>query len=599
MSIRARGRPGIRLNALDYASRFFEALDTPVSLGCALRLKYGEHAQLVQMSIRPEDYRTTHDFQIDYQAVKLLSKYPFLDTGIDREAVALQKFRDAEALCKETNQRFRDREHGHLLGDRVERVLSYAQRKISLILGSLPSLEQMHFSFGPGAAYGVRGDTSVFNKVTSTLECTYAFADKLQEFLEEFPGWIPEGTATVRLVPGSQLTFVPKDAKTDRPICIEPLLNGLYQKGFGSWIRKRLRSFGVNLDDQGVNQKLAKLAIDRKLATVDFASASDTVSYRLVMDLLPIDWFEALDVARCPRFEYQGCWENFHKFTSMGNAYTFELETLIFYALACGCCEELGLEYRTGENLSVYGDDVIIPQDAFHLFQEVTVACGFKLNIEKSFSNGVFFESCGHDYFLGQLVRPILIKRQLNTLTAAFYAANTVRRFIGRLASAYSAPRNAGPSSDTVIRRLHGVHSWVVGRIPKSHRLLGPEGYGDGHLITEIDEASPRRARHGWCGWLFRTYTERSVKVRKESWPTAYALYFVRDVLTEASRPRSRRELMPHGRMLVDIPEPLDNGSGYSIRGRVVLRRSEVFCHNWLGPWTALGMVATPGGEQR
>jgi len=589
--------PRMRLNALSYAQRLWEAIDTPVSLGCYLRLKHREYAQLVQKSIVPKSYIDPLAFQLDYQAVKLLSKYPFLDTGINRKVIAFGKFEEAEALCHRTNVRFRLREDGYHFDSRVERVLSFAQRKISHILGSVPSLETMDFSFGPGAAYGVRKETSVYNKVTSTLECTYAFVDKLQEFLEEFPGWIPEGTATVALLPGSQLTFVPKDAKTDRPICIEPLLNGLYQKGVGSWIRKRLKSFGVNLDDQGTNQKLAALAIDRNLATVDFASASDTIAYRLVMDLLPIDWFEFLEVARCPRYEHEGKWMNFHKFTSMGNAYTFELETLIFYALACGCCEELGIDFRTGFDLSVYGDDVIIPRDAFDLFQEVTIACGFKLNEEKSFREGDFFESCGHDYFQGYLVRPYLIKKRLNTLSSSFYAANTIHRFLGRLLvgglSAVSPRTDCRP----IIDRLLGVHDWTVGCIPARFRALGPEGYGDGHLISELDRARPHRVRGkraSWDGWEFRTLTERAIVHKREEWPIAYASYFVRGL--SKGDTALTRELSPHGDMLLDIPNPTNNGEGYTVRGRVREVWSNGFCHGqWLGPYTALGLVHPNG----
>lgn len=579
MSIQAAHKVRMNLDALTYAQKVWEAMDTAVSLSCAILLREGEHKQLVSKTVNSLSYVDPFDFFRDYQAVKLLSKYPYLNTGINTQEVAKEKFDWAEDLCKRTNVRWRMRESGHLFEARVESVISRALRKISHILGDVPALERMDFSFGPGAAYGVRGETSVFNKVTSALECTYAFVDKLQEFLEEFPGWIPEGVHDVRVVPGSQLAFVPKDAKTDRPICIEPLLNGLYQKGVGTYLRKRLKSFGINLDDQSVNQKLAEKAFRCHLATVDFSSASDTIAYRIVLDLLPIDWFQFLEVARCPRYQYRGEWSNFQKFTSMGNAYTFELETLIFYALAYACCEELGLEVRTGENLSVYGDDVIIPQSAFDLFSEVAIACGFALNHEKSYSSGPFYESCGHDYFLGTLVRPFLIKKRLNKLLPAFYASNVIRRLQSRLPAVSGI--HSRDSRNSVLHRLDGVHAWVVGRIPRDFRVVGPEGYGDGHLIGELDEAVTSRpsrvSRHRqYDGWWFRTYAESPIRVNPGEWPIAYALYF-----TRASKDEERPEFkLPS--LLDGIREPLDNGSGYAVRGKTRLTRLRVLCH---GTW--------------
>lgn len=570
----------MRLDALSYAHKIFEAINTPTSLACS-QLLAADPGSLVKRAVNPLDYNCPVDFLLDYQAVKLLSKYPYLKTGIDTKKEAMRKFDWAEDQCLRTNVRWRLRENGHHFDARVERVISTASRKISLILGDVPSWDRLEFGFGPGAAYGVRGDTSVFKKVTSAFECTYALAGRLGEFLAEFPGWIPEGIHEACLVPGSQLTFVPKDAKTDRPICIEPLLNGLYQKGFGSYIRKRLSHHGIMLRDQGVNQKLASLAHTRALSTVDFSSASDTIAYRLVMDLLPINWFEALDLGRCPRYECNGKWTSFQKFTSMGNGYTFELETLIFYALAYAACEELGIQVETGKNLSVYGDDVIIPEAAFDLFHEVAVACGFTLNVDKSFKNGPFFESCGHDYFYGENVRPYLLKKRINTLLPAYYAANTIRRLQVRLSQTIPSDERSARRRDHVIRRLDDVHAWCVGRIPHNLRVVGPEGYGDGHLIGELDAAATcsrsRVTRHAqYDAWWFTTYAERPVKRKLDECPIGYALYHGDDSRGSVTR------------LWEDVPESVQHGSGYSLRGHTRLVKQRVLCHSeWPSPTLA------------
>lgn len=566
----------IAADALKYASKVYESFDTPVSLACALLVKYGEFEQLARKSVLASDYLDSNParFFADYQSVKLMSKYPALKTGIDTKAVASAKFHAAEARCSETNARFRLNCFGSPeMRSRFERILHIARSKIASILGDVPSLSSLDFSFGPGAAYGVRGETSVFNKVTSALECTYAFAGILRPFMKEFPGWFPEGSYLVNLTPGSQLSFVPKDATTDRPICIEPLLNGLYQKGVGTHMRKRLKRHGIDLDDQSINQGLAAIALDAGLATVDFASASDTIAYLLVLELLPIDWFEFLDIARSPVYEEDGEWREFSKFTSMGNAYTFELETLIFYALAYACIEESDIAPMTGINLSVYGDDVIIPQEVFDLFAEVSSICGFEVNSRKSFHKGVFFESCGHDYFNGTFVRPLQLKTKLDKLLPLFYAANLSTRL---------ALRCPTGTPQRTIALLAESHWYVVKQIPKHLRVLGPEGNGDGHIVVPWDVACP--ARHPmYCGWVYVSYVEQAVRLKPSSrdvddkqheWPISYALYFT----------RQQGHVNPNVLLGKSDPQPSDNGKGYTVRGKTRVARQKRFVVDWLNP---------------
>jgi hypothetical protein len=553
-----------------------------------LLLKYNEHKQLTEKKVDPNDYETAVKFFDDYQAVKLLSKYPKLRTGVNTQEVAYRKFLAAEIQCMKTNAFFRDVAMGsRKLEPHVERILSNARRKISYILGEVPSLSEMDFRFGPGATFGVRGETSPYNKVTSGLECTDAMVGRLPEFLEEFPGWITPGLVDVTVLPGSQLTFVPKDATTDRAICIEPLLNGLMQHGIGEWMRKCLKRIGLDLKDQTVNQKLASIAGEQRLATVDFSSASDTIAYQIVLELLPIQWVELLDRCRCPNFWDGKHWVSFHKFSSMGNTYTFELETLIFYAVAKAVCDDLGLDTHIRENISVYGDDVIIPSEAFDLFQEVTKILGFTINESKSFSKGVFYESCGHDYFDGKLVRPFLWKLELKKLTSAFYAANTIKRIASR--------RNTLSSRDGCDMRFLVPYNRAVAGIPSRLRRKGPEGFGDGHLISDFDEATPPLARDGWCGYLFDSFQECAILTPPKGgtgWPTAYALYSAMSVSQQWDRgisgDTSLRDLARHA-VMAGLREPPNSSSGYSVRGRTKIKKVRTFCPSgrWvnMGPW--------------
>lgn len=517
-----------QLRVQEFALRMFEALDTPRSHSLHIMASAGMWESVVRSAPDPKQHTGPNEFFLDYQCCKLMSKNPLLPTGINTRAVAEKKFIEAEKACLLTNERLRDLSTG--VSPRLHRILHAAQRKIADILGDRPELEELDLSFGPGANFGVRGNTSAYHKLTSPMESTHSMIELLPELLGEAPGWFgPDGTIVeVSLVNGSDLTFVPKDATTDRAICIEPLLNGFLQKGIGVFIRNRLRRHGVNLKDQTINQDLARIALDSGLSTVDFSSASDTIAYNLVWELLPPEWCELLDAARCPNFRYDGRWYPFQKFSSMGNAYTFELETLIFYALAYACCVEVEVQPRTGVNLHVYGDDVIIPRVAFDLFQEVSTFCGFTLNSTKSFRDGVFFESCGTDVFLGRLVTPFRLKRGLATVSDLFFAANLVVRIIERIHD--NTTENNRAANKARVDRLSDVHRWLVGLIPSHRMVLGPYDEGDDWLICAFDRVCPSQ---GTFGWRHRKLVVTPVKYmpnidpgnKYPEWPMSYALY--------------------------------------------------------------------------
>jgi len=195
------------------------------------------------------------------------------------------------------------------------------------------------------------------------------------------------------------MVMVPKTVKTHRPIAAEPTLNGFIQQGVGRYIRKRLRMFCVDLDDQTINQDLASLAQEHGLSTIDLSSASDTLCTNLVKLLLPREWFELLDDLRCKNTDYKGKTYHLNKFSSMGNAYTFELESMIFYALVDSVS-------TSGVSL-VYGDDIIVHNCDFRSTVEILTWAGFTTNADKSFSEGSrFYESCGRHYFDSEEVTP-------------------------------------------------------------------------------------------------------------------------------------------------------------------------------------------------
>jgi hypothetical protein len=459
-----------------------------------------------------KDFKAIIDFTFDYgierptgskvndvlyarQIQALYSKSEFLNIGVSRCGVALSAFLAAEATCAETNRRLkRLAKNPSLMDSALHGVFHHAQRKISRILGDVPSLSELKVAFGPGATTSVSGAFSCPRaKLSSRFECSSNTSPTVALLLEEIPAWVANQCvqdssdswiASVSVVPG-KLGFVPKNAKTDRTIVVEPILNGLFQKGLGSFMKGRLAKAGVNLRSQTRNQGLAcKGSQVGSVATVDLTMASDTLSAELVKHMLPFDWFNLLDSLRTPEITLGSSEDalTLEKFSSMGNGFTFELESLIFYSLAFGVCSYLGL---STVDVSTYGDDIIIPTEAYTLLESALGFAGFSVNEKKSFSTGYFRESCGADYYNGFDIRP-------------FYQKDLV--------------------SD---RTLYSAHNWFVrhgelalARCCLNHIefpdeiLYGPDGYGDGHLIGDFRIRRNRAiVRSGWDGGVFDTYS--------------------------------------------------------------------------------------------
>lgn len=451
----------------------------------------------------------TDDLIYARQVQALLNKQDFLDLGCDREHAALVKFAESEARCRITNERFRKFASDGIVPSDVGVVLFHAQRKIAEILGRLPTYGELDFAFGPGANTSVKAAVANAKaKLSARLECSTSLFPVLGEFLSEFPLWscghafITKSDVRVKLCAG-KLQFVPKDARIHRPIVVEPILNSLYQKGFGSYMKKRLRKFGVDLADQTRNQDLAyKGSVDGSLATLDLSSASDCVARELVWSLLPIDWAEALERGRTPHVEYRGELILLEKFSSMGNAFTFELESLIFYSLANGVCKCLGLPT---ESVSVYGDDIIVPVAAYGLMTEVLDYCGFEINLKKSYASGPFRESCGADWFRGISIRPFYLREKISDRSLFvmhnFFVRNGEYQ-LAKLVSTFIRPHN---------------------------KTYGPDGYGDGHLIGTYTLRSSRKLRRaGYEGGFFDTFVcvpKRLKLARPNDW--VYPVYSV------------------------------------------------------------------------
>lgn len=465
---------------IDVSRVLYADLDTPIALGVYLRQKYGEWDDFLAMRVSPGNYLDTSLGALKYfkdaQAVDLLRKFPSLPTRVNKRAVAVENFWLAEQQCARTNRFLKPFVENFGYDATTIKLVPFiekVQRLVKRILGPLPA--DLGLRFGPGATFESKGhrfasSLTAADKMTMELHCTTEAVDLLPYVYKTAWGRavIASDRSGHRCVQGNRFTTVPKDATKDRGICIEPGVNVSLQLAVGQLIRKRLRRFGIDLNQgQDLHRALARLGSDcNEVATMDLSNASDTVSLYLVKLLLPEEWYDLLASLRSPFTQVNGRWVRLEKFSSMGNGFTFELETLIFGTLVAIACRG-----TLGKNVFVYGDDIIYPSGEALSVERCLRLFGFTPNPKKSFSSGPFRESCGGDYFLGFPVRPFYWDSEPNEPASWISVINGLRRATSQVAGGFG-------------RR---ARNRALANLPANVRKCrGPEILGD--LVIHDDE---------------------------------------------------------------------------------------------------------------
>jgi len=207
---------------------------------------------------------------------------------------------------------------------------------------------------GPGANIGARGGdfyTKLFaSPLTGTDSSLYNW---YRRYVSKLPTWLSaenfrrDHYGEMIVVSSSRLSFVPKNDKISRCICTEPSLNTYFQLGFGMHLERRLAErYGISLADQQFkNRDLARLgSITGGLVTLDLSSASDSISLSMLRDVLPADFVRWLECYRCKETEVPGVGTvPLYMVSSMGNGYTFPLQTCIFAAVVTACASFRGI----------------------------------------------------------------------------------------------------------------------------------------------------------------------------------------------------------------------------------------------------------------
>lgn len=457
------------------------------------------------------------EFAVRYLAGNILTKFDDGSPSPDKERSTWKRFQEAEDKCLAVNGKFESKHLWYSTSPRgVWSLIESATRKIAAILGPYSQLEALdRGGFGPGATTRLpRRRSHPVYKYSGKPDTTFANAARAMDCISSIPLWeqgiSDERGTELNLVRGNRITTVPKNYKTDRTIAIEPDLNMFVQKGIGAVMRRRLKAAGIDLDDQSRNQRLALVgSLTGNLATIDLSMASDCVAYRLVEALLPSDWFSALEQCRSPEGVLpSGEWITYQKFSSMGNGYTFELETLIFFGLCLAVREAYGVE---DTRVGVYGDDLVIPTPMAAPLIDLLSEVGFATNVEKSFVDGPFRESCGKHYFQGHDVTPFFVRRPVSQLSDLFLLHNNLKRWCARVGA-------LSLSGESLTARLQGLAEFLRAYAPMNWRKPRiPDGIGDGAFIGTFDECTPTyrsnfpRKGRGWEGFMIPVLVEQSI----------------------------------------------------------------------------------------
>jgi len=226
----------------------------------------------------------------------------------------------------------------------------------------------------------------------------------------------------------SRLICVPKTQKGPRLIASEPTQHQWCQQVIWSYLDNRTSSTWIgkfiHFRDQTYNQRAAAKASESgKYWTVDLSAASDRVTTRLVERIFRKNpsLLSALHATRTgyihqdidnkcpPRHKLK-------KYTTMGSACTFPIESHIFLIMAISALlytREIKPSIRNIESLAgeinIFGDDIIIPSDAGQSLVALLSYTSFEVNEDKTHTQGFFRESCGMEAYKGVDVTPAYV----------------------------------------------------------------------------------------------------------------------------------------------------------------------------------------------
>lgn len=406
-----------------------EALNTPHSVALSICYRYEQYDELYNLLKRTvplysdgsSPYENINNMRAFFQANALFSKSDDLPAIDGLEEAAIHSFFECEEANSETNKRF-------LLGQ-VSSPLIYRTNQILIdLLGDFSELDYaQNLRFGPGSSSTCRGlSATLAHKLESDILCTPRSQEILDRTFRHFYQYYYRLKPIVATATSNSFLTIPKTFKERRGICIGQHGNIIGQLALGSLYRRKFKRF-VNLDRAAdFHRKLVKEKWS-EIATIDLRRASQMISRRAVQAVWPEQWLSVMDDLREEYTNLYGILNYNQHYSAMGNGFTFEMESVLFYSLCKAAMQNKGLKWNY---LSVFGDDIIVDKECAEVVIEALVEFGFEINQDKTFIDGPFKESCGMDTLRGHEVRPIFLRNYSDgkILELKYKLANSVLR---------------------------------------------------------------------------------------------------------------------------------------------------------------------------
>jgi len=360
------------------------------------------------------DAMDTYTFKVSHQMANLLKRYRF-----EKDLYSDQELIEKSILSFQETQNRITQVKWDLLSAETKKVLHLARIYVSKVLGTYSDEKHRDLCrFGRRASVGIpareacegnrwRIPISGSQNQIDWFDSEMSHIESVQEHWQKQLDSDPNGSV-YQLCDSLALTLVPKTFKSLRSIMPNTTIGGYMSDGLGKLITKRLKRWGYDIATlQQRHKVLARRASEHGMfTTADLSSASDSISVALVERLFPSDWFEILNLSRIGRVRLPNdAIVESSTFCTMGIGYTFPLQTLVFLSLLKSIHFLVRGKSARG-TISVYGDDMIYINQIHSTVVRVFEELGFVINLDKTYHEGYFRESCGGDYYHGVDVRP-------------------------------------------------------------------------------------------------------------------------------------------------------------------------------------------------
>jgi len=359
-----------------------------------------------------------------------------------RERNARENFATAQKACEQVNTKFYAFSNGYEENFRKKTIVTLNNMRYKLFKDNFGSFDdfldvclsnfkyakgksafQEHwsnllpFKYGVEPLRGTAGSFKLFDTWCKHLGLIEIFANQ------------PRFVTPVSI--GRQ-SFVPKNYRTLRTVITTANIDMFAQLMIGEYITWYIkRVYRIDLSTQPeFNGLLAAIgSADGELATVDIKMSSDTQAGALFEYLFVDDfpWFwEALNASRVVTvITPDGVEEVLQMFHTMGNGFTFPLQTLLYLLITESLVVDHNIKPKSNvpvyntelfeksrvTNFAVYGDDIICPSEIVEDLRLTLADVGIEFNLGKTNVGAVpFRESCGADYWCGHDIRYIQCK---------------------------------------------------------------------------------------------------------------------------------------------------------------------------------------------